>query len=107
MRLLIRLIGTWLFALAVVLVIVDGTRSLAASELVITGLGTAWQDVHPQSLEGLRAFLASRLFGPLLEQGVNALLGFPAWAVIGVPGLFLAYAGRSRRSRTFLTQDGI
>lgn len=107
MRLILRVVGTWLFALAMVLVIVDGTRSLAASELVVTSLGSTWQALHAESLAAFRGFLETRLFGPLLEQVVTAILGFPAWAVIGVPGILLAYAGRARRSRTWLSQDGI
>jgi hypothetical protein len=107
MRLILRVLGTWLFALAMVLVIIDGTRTLAASELVITSLGSSWQQMHPDSLAAFRAFLDSRLFGPLLDQVVTAILGFPAWAVIGVPGILLAYAGRARRRNTYLTHDGI
>jgi hypothetical protein len=38
---------------------------------------------------------------------VNALLGFPGFAVIGIPGILLAWAGRSRRERVFLRQDQI
>ena len=36
-----------------------------------------------------------------------AVLGFPGWAVIGIPGLLLAWAGRSRRVRMFIRQDQI
>ena len=94
-----------LIAFAVILLIIDGTKSLAANALVLTSLEANWTQMHAESLDGLRAFLESRLFGPLLKPMVSALLSFPGWAVIGVPGILLAWAGRSRRERVFLRQD--
>jgi hypothetical protein len=107
MRLFLRTIGTLLIALAVILLIIDGTRSLAANAIVMTPLADTWVAVSPDSLAAVRQFLASRLFGPLLEAVVTAVLGFPGWAVIGVPGILLAWAGRSRRERIFLRHDQI
>jgi hypothetical protein len=105
MRLLLRIVGTVLIAIAVILVIIDGTRSLAASGLVYTPLGDTWTSIHPASLAAVREFLGTRLFGPLLEPLVTAVLGLPGWAVIGAPGVLLAWAGRSRRERMFARQD--
>lgn len=107
MRLFLRLLGTWLLSIALILLIIDGTKSLGASAIVMTSLGETWSALHPQSLEQVRAFFATRLFGPLLDSSVAALLGFPGWAVIGVPGILLAWAGRSKRTRVFLKQDQI
>jgi ABC-type phosphate transport system permease subunit len=107
MRLLLRIAGTLLIATAVILLIIDGTKSLAANGIVITALGETWQQVSPQSLDGLKQFFETRLFGALLEAIISAILGFPGWAVIGVPGILLAWAGRSRRERVFLRQDQI
>lgn len=107
MRLVLRVIGTLLIAFAVILIIIDGTRSLAASGLVFTSLETTWQTMHPDSLAAVRDFLGTRLFGPVLEPVVAAVLSFPGWAVIGVPGLLLAWAGRSRRERVYLRHDQI
>lgn len=107
MRLLLRVLGTLLIACAVILVIIDGTKSLGANALVFTSLGDTWTGIDPQSLDVVKKFFETRLFGALLETVVGALLGFPGWAVIGVPGLLLAWAGRSRRERVFLRQDQI
>lgn len=105
MRLVLRVVGTLLIAFAVILVIIDGTRSLAANAIVFTPLEATWRSMQADSLAALRDFLSSRLFGPVLEPVVSAILGFPGRAVIGVPGLLLAWAGRSRRERVFLRQD--
>ena len=107
MRFILRVLGTVLIALAVILIIIDGTKSLAANGLVLTSLEASWAGMHAESLAGLREFLAGRLFGPVLQPVVSAILGFPGWAVIGVPGLLLAWAGRSRRERVYLRHDQI
>jgi hypothetical protein len=105
MRLVLRLLGTWLVGIALILLIIDGTRSLAASALVMTPLGDTWLSLHPQSLADVRAFLASRFFGPVLETVVTAILTLPGWLVLGVPGAFIAWLGRTRRARVFVKQD--
>jgi len=105
MRLILRLLGTWLVGVALILLIIDGTKSLGADAIVLTSLGDTWTSLHAQSLEQLRAFLASRFFGPLLDVVVTALLTFPGWVVLGIPGIFIAWLGRSKRVRVFVRQD--
>ena len=107
MRLLLRVLGTLLIACAVILLIIDGTKSLGANALVFTSLSDTWTQIHADSLAAVKQFLETRFFGPVLETIVTAILSFPGWAVIGVPGLLLAWAGRSRRERVFLRQDQI
>jgi hypothetical protein len=105
MRLLFRLLGTWLLGIALILLIIDGTRSLAASALVMTPLAETWASIHAQSLIDFRAFLASRFFGALLETVVETILNLPGWVVLGVPGALIAWMGRTRRARVFVNQD--
>lgn len=107
MRLILRVIGTVLIAFAVILIIIDGTKSLAASAFVFTSLDATWKGMHAESLAAVRDFLGTRLFGPLLDPLISAILSFPGWAVVGIPGVLLAWAGRSRRERVFVRQDSI
>ena len=67
MRLVLRVIGTVLIAFAVILIIIDGTRSLAANGLVFTPLEVTWESMHAASLVAVREFLGTRLFGPVLD----------------------------------------
>ena len=53
----VRFIGLWIWAGAVVAAIYDGTKSLAASEFVMTPLGQTWYALHPNSLNGLQVFI--------------------------------------------------
>ena len=107
MRLIVRLLGTWLLGIALILLIIDGTKSLGANQLIFTSFGDDWTWVNAESLVATRAFLESRLFGPLLDVTVNAILAFPGWAVLAVPGVLLAWMGRSRRTRLFVRHDQI
>jgi hypothetical protein len=105
MRLVLRLIGTWLLGLSLILFIIDGTKSLAGSAFIFTPLGETWAAIHAQSLTGMREFVTSRFFGPVLDPVIGFLLGLPGWLVLAVPGLAFAVMGRSRRVRVFVRQD--
>lgn len=105
MRLLFRLVGTWLLGLALILLILDGTRSLAANAFVATPLADTWTSLHAASLLEVRAFFETRFFGVLLETALDTVLALPGWVILGVPGAFVAWLGRSRRARVFVRQD--
>jgi hypothetical protein len=105
MRLLFRLTGTWLLALALILIIIDGTKSLGANAFVWTPMGELWMQIHKPSLDGFMSFIESRFFDVVLKPAADFILRLPAWAVFGVPGIVLAIMGRSRRSRLFVHQD--
>ena len=107
MRLVFRVLGTWLLALAVILAVIDGTRSLAAGSLVVTPFGDNWRQLNAQSIDVTREFVASRLFGPVLQQVFEAVLSYPGWAVLAVPGLILAAVGRVRTKRRFVRSEQI
>ena len=107
MRLIVRALGTWLIGLALVLLVIDGTKSLGANGLVLTSLADLWTGLHAESLAGVAGFVQSRLLGDLLAAGLAALLRYPAFAVFGVPGVVLALLGRAKQRDRFLRQDQI
>ncbi|WP_332691021.1 hypothetical protein [Devosia sp.] len=107
MRLILRILGTWLIGLALVLLVVDGTKSLGANALVFTSLADLWTHLHPPSLVAVAGFFESRFFADLLDAALKAALGYPAFAVFGVPGIVLALLGRAPRRERFLRQDQI
>ncbi|MBB4053117.1 hypothetical protein GGR20_002773 [Devosia subaequoris] len=107
MRLVLRILGTWLIGLALVLLVVDGTKSLAANAIVFTSLGDAWTQLHPPSLGAVSGFFESRFFSDLLDAAMQALLTYPAFAVLGLPGILIALAGRRPRRERFLRQEQI
>ena len=107
MRLILRVLGTWLIGLALVLLVVDGTKSLGANALVFTSLADLWTSVHPPSLAAVSSFFESRFFAALLDLALKAVLNYPAFAVFGLPGVVLALLGRKPRRERFLRADQI
>jgi hypothetical protein len=107
MRLFLRVLGTWLLGVALILLIIDGTRSLGANRLLFTSFAENWIWLHADSLAVVREFFASRFFGLVLEPSFDTLLALPGWLVLAVPGVLLAWLGRSRRTRLFVRHDQI
>jgi hypothetical protein len=107
MRLILRVAGTWLIGLALVLLVVDGTRTLGANDAVFTSLGQLWTQLNPSSLMAVQEFFESRFFAALLDATFKVILTYPAFAVIGLPGLLLALLGRKPRRERFLQHDQI
>lgn len=105
MRLILRIAGTWLVGLALVLAVIDGTKSLGADALVLTSLEQAWTNISPASLVNVQTFLGGRYFADFLDGVMAVLLGYPAFAVIGVPGFVLALLGRAPRRDRYIEQD--
>ena len=107
MRLVLRIVGTWLLGLALILLVIDGTKTLGANGLVLTSLGEAWRGLNEPSLLAVQGFFEGRMFADLLQGAFAALLTYPAFAVVGVPGILLVLLGRRRRQERYLQQDQI
>jgi len=101
--LLVRLLGLFAIAGAVVGLVIDGTKSIAASTLTVTPLGQAWFAFHPASLTSLQTAVATHIetyVGPWVwSPVVQFLLTLPTWLILGALGAFLILAGRRRGYR--------
>lgn len=94
----LRMIARPLLLVAVVALVYDGTRTLAGgSGVVITSLLDHWQALAPQSLEWLKLLVQRKLHPQLWDAGVLRLIRLPAWLVIGLLGMLLAWIGRKRQ----------
>jgi hypothetical protein len=93
----LRFLSSALLLIAVIAIVYDGTRTLAAHTLVLTSLGEHWAKLAPATLPAARSAV-QRYAHPLVwEMGIGKLLLVPCWIVFGVLGLIVAYAGRRRR----------
>lgn len=94
-RLIIKFIGIVALVAAIASAIIDLTKSIADSELVISALGQQWADFHTTSLQYLQVGIQRKLgiawawdviFVPVLQM--------PGWLVFGILALLLLWAGR-------------
>lgn len=93
MRFVARFIGFWLLVGACAALIVDGTRTIAASALRLTSAGDAWFTLAPGMME--RAEMMVLIRWPELWSWVMLpLLSLPAFLLPGVLGLLLLVLGQ-------------
>ena len=96
---LMRLLSMVLLAVAVIMVVLDATRSIAAGTVVMTPLGASWMALSPQSLAGFKELVEANLPGLFWDPAMMAILGLPGYVVFGVLSLLAALAGRRRERR--------
>lgn len=107
LRLMFRFMATVSLAIAVIMAVLDATRSVAASALVMTPLGRSWLAVSPETLEATRKFVETNLYPLLWDPVVTGILGSPGFVVFGVLALLLYAIGHrpARRAGRFVPQD--
>ena len=99
LRFVLRVLGLWLVAGAVVMAVLDGARSIAGGAVSVTPLGELWFRVHPFSLNLSQAVIERNLLPAIWDPGIVTVLLAPAALVFLVLGLLLVLVGRRRRRR--------
>jgi hypothetical protein len=107
MRAVLRFTGTWIIGLGLIMLIIDGTKSLASKSITWTSLENIWTQLNPATLEATFSFFGSRYFADLLHAALLALLSYPAFAVFGILGIVLTLVGRRPRRERFLQPEYI
>lgn len=95
-RFLLRAASLALLGAALLLAVVDATRSIAAGALVTAPLAEVWAALSPATLDGLRSWLAGAPGHAAWEAGLGPVLALPACAVLGALALLLGMAGYRR-----------
>ena len=96
-RFLFRFTGLIGLAAAFILVIYDGTKSIAGNKLFLTGVRDLWQLINAGSLTKLRPLIEPYAGGLLWDPAMLAFLAAPAWAVLGGLGVVFILLGRKKR----------
>ena len=97
LRFLSRFVGLWLLAGALVALVVDGSKTIAAGEFVTTPLAGMWASISPDSLVAAEAYIVDSV-SPLLWIGIIApILNAPGFVVFGLLGIALMLLGRRKR----------
>lgn len=98
-RFLFRLLATFALAVAVIMAVLDVTRTIAASRLVLTPLAESWLAVSPSTLEGLQTFIVEKAHPLFWNPIMVFILGQPGFAVFGVLALLLYAIGHRPERR--------
>ncbi len=100
-RFLFRFLGLVCLAAAFILVVYDGTKSIAGSQLYFTSVQALWQLFNPTGLQGFmqatKPLIAPYAGGVLWDPGVLAVLAAPAWGLLGILGMLLLLLGRRKK----------
>lgn len=96
-RFLLRTLGLLFLAAAFVFLVYDGTRSIAASQLVYTKVDDVWSLLYPASLQQLQPWIESH--GPrwLWDPAATTVLDAPAAVALAVIGAILIPLGRRKK----------
>jgi beta-lactamase regulating signal transducer with metallopeptidase domain len=96
-RFLFRALGMLFLAAAFVFLVYDGTRSIAANQLVYTKVEEVWSLVHAASLQRLQPWIESH--GPrwLWDPVTSKLLEAPAVAALVLAGAIFIPLGRRKK----------
>jgi hypothetical protein len=98
-----RIFGFLLIAGMLAAVVIDATKSIAASSLTITSLGQWWFTLDRDSLDRFRQFVQgsvdTHVGGWVWDPFVQTILSLPTWLVFGVPGALLILLAPVRRRR--------
>jgi hypothetical protein len=95
-RFFLRTIGLWLLAAGFVMLVYDGTKSIASEGLYFTRVEDFWTTLHQSSLTALKPMLehyAAWLWTPAM----TTFLRQPVLVVFVVLGILLMLLGRKKK----------
>jgi hypothetical protein len=99
-----RFIGLWFVAGGLVALVIDATRSIAASALIVTPLGQAISSYSVSTLMSFQQFIQQRIEpyagGWLWDPVIQGILTLPTFVVLGAVGFLFTWLGGRRRRRT-------
>jgi hypothetical protein len=96
-RFLLRLLGLLCLAAAFILVIYDGTKSIAANGFYFTSVRALWALVNAGSLAKLRPLIEPYAGGILWDPVTVSILAAPAWGLFAFLGVVFILLGRRRK----------
>lgn len=100
LRFLFRLAAMVALAIAVIMAVLDTTRTVAASHLVMTPLKTSWGAVSPDTLTATETFVREKAGAIAWDGFVDKALDLPGFALFALLAFLLYAIGYRRRRRT-------
>jgi hypothetical protein len=101
LRFISRLLGLLILAAGFAWLVIDGTRSIAGSEVTLTPFSMLFASKLPVIQQAL-----TRNVHPLLWDPVaTSVFRLPIWLVLGLAGLFLLWIARRRAHAVVKARD--
>lgn len=96
-RFLFRLVGLICLAAGFILLIYDGTKSIAGNALFLTSVRTLWELINAGSLAKLEPMIRTYAGGYLWDPLMVAILAAPSWGLLGFFGILFLVLGRKKK----------
>ena len=96
LKLVFRVLALMALAMALITAVLDITRSIADSVLVVTPLGLDWFRVSPGTLQFSQGFVRQYIHPLVWDPVIRTLLMMPSWVVFAGLWLVFTMAGRDR-----------
>jgi hypothetical protein len=97
MAALVRFLAGVALLAAVVFAVNDVTRASSAGRISFMSVHDSWSAMSPTTLKATQGAVQRYTHPTVWTWGVAHVLRLPAWALLGLLGMMLAYAGRRRR----------
>ena len=92
-----RIFGVWLLIAAFIVLVVDGTRSIASNRLLPMLVGEAWFKFDAAGLSIAQAAVERHVSPVVWDPVITSLLTIPVCVALGVLALLFLWLGRRRR----------
>lgn len=96
-RFLFRFFGLICLAAGFILVVYDGTKSIAGNAIFLTTVRALWELINPGSLAKLGPLIEPYAGGLLWDPVTVSILATPAWILLGLVGILLLLLGRRKK----------
>ena len=105
-RFLFRLAAMVALAVAVIMAVLDTTRTVAASKLVLTPLKTSWNAVSPDTMAAAETFVRGKIEPLVWDTAIDWIVNQPGFAVFAALSLLLYIIGyKSHRKSVRLAAE--
>lgn len=98
-RFLFRFAAMVALAVSVIMAVLDATRTVAATHLVMTPLKTSWNAVSPDTLGAAESFVRDHVQPLLWDTVIDWIISLPGFAVFAALALLLYTIGYKRERK--------
>ncbi|HXX06744.1 MAG TPA: hypothetical protein VEJ43_01575 [Pseudolabrys sp.] len=96
-RFLLRFFGLICLAAGFILLIYDGTKSIAGNRIFLTSVRALWELINAASLAKLEPVIRPYAGGLLWDPLMVTFLSAPSWSVLGFLGIVFLLLGRKKK----------